>query len=415
MSYYPRCVDAVFPSMLRAFGGVLVQGPRACGKTETSLQFATSEVRLDASAELVRLALDHPDVLLEGDVPRLVDEWQLAPSLWNAARHEIDRRKAKGQFIFSGSATPASDVTRHTGAARFGRLRMRTMSLAESGHSSRQVSLRELLAGHAEVHGESAVDYMEMARQAVIGGWPGLLGLTEAEAQLVNRSYLSDLAEIELPLEVGRRFNSQRIGRLLQSLGRNISGELNVAGLARDVSPGEGAPASKTVGEDLNALQRVFAFDPLPAWSVELRSRARLRTRPKIQLADPSLALAALRTGSGRLATQPSYFGQVFESMVVRDVRAYASTMDGDVYHFRDSNGVEVDAIVDTGMGWGAAEVKLGASQFDRAEANLLKFRATVNTDRIGEPAFLAIISATQYAYTLPSGVHVIPLAAMTW
>lgn len=401
--------------MLRAFGGVLVQGPRSCGKTETSLQHATSHVRLDMAPEWVRLANDQPQMVLEGDSPRLIDEWQLAPSLWNAARHEIDRRRAKGQFIFCGSAIPESDITRHTGAGRFGRLRMRPMSLAESAHSSGDVSLSALFAGQESIGGHAALDYMQVARRAVIGGWPGLLEATEEDARRVNRSYLADLAEIELATAVGRRFYPSRIERLLASLSRNISGELSVAGLRRDVSPGQGAPSEKTLRDDLDGLQRVFAFDPLPAWSVELRSRARLRTRAKIHLADPSLATAALRTDSTRLATQPSYFGQVFESMVVRDLRAYASIWDGNLYHYRDSNGLEVDTIIDSDRGWAAAEVKLGASQFEQAEANLLKFRDTIDTVRVGEPAFLAIISATELAYTLPSGVHVIPLSTLTW
>lgn len=415
MNYYPRCADKHLKTMLDAFGGVLVQGPRACGKTETSLQHANSSVRLDASLEWLQLAKDQPQIVLEGEAPRLIDEWQLAPTLWNVARHEIDQRKQKGQFIFCGSSTPASEHTRHTGAGRFGRLRMRTMSLAEARHSSGEVSMSALFAGQDSVRGTSQLSYMQLAERAVIGGWPGLLGEDEKTARQVNRSYLRDITEIELPLEIGRTFDPARIERVMQSLARNISGELNLAGVRRDASPGNGAPSDKTIREDLDALQRIFALDPLPAWSVELRSRARLRTKAKIHLADPSLAAAALRSSSERLAVQPSYFGQIFESMVIRDLRAYAALLGGELAHYRDSNGLEIDAIIDTDEGWGAVEVKLGSSQFALAEQNLLKFQDTVDTARVGAPAFLAIVSATEIAYTLPSGVHVIPLAALTW
>lgn len=415
MTYFTRCTDSVLEDMLSAFGGVLVQGPRACGKTETSLRLAQSSVRLDESPERIQLGHDQPHILLTGATPRLIDEWQLAPPLWNVARHEIDRRKAKGQFIFCGSAVPASEHTRHTGAGRFGRLRMRTMSLAEAKQSSGEVSLSALFAGVASVHGQAALTYRDLAVQAVIGGWPGLLGADERAARQVNRSYLEDIAETELPLELGRVHSPVRIARVLQSLARNVSGELNGAGIRRDAAPGEGMVSDKTVAADLEALQRVFVLDPLPAWSVELRSRARLRTKPKIHLADPSLAAAALRADGESLAHQPSFFGQIFESMVIRDLRAYASLLDGTVSHYRDSNGLEVDAIVETEAGWGAIEVKLGASQFAAAEANLLKFKNTVDTSRVGEPAFLAIVSGTEFAYTLPSGVHVVPLSTLTW
>lgn len=415
MDYYPRCADEALQEMLLAFGGVLVQGPRACGKTLTALRLAGSSVRLDRSPESVRLAQDQPGELLGGATPRLIDEWQLAPALWNAIRHEIDQRQEKGQFIFCGSAVPASDNTRHTGAGRIGRLRMRPMSLAESQKSSAEVSLASLFRGTEPIRGRASLSYAALAEQAVIGGWPGLLGVGEKQARKVNLAYLDDVAETELPLEIGRHFAPVRVKRVLQSLARNLSGELSVAGTRRDASPGEGEANDKTIRADLDALQRIFVLDPLHAWSVELRSRARLRTKAKIHLADPSLALAALRTDSARLSRQPSYFGQVFESMVIRDLRAYVSLFDGELFHYRDSNGLEVDAIIETDLGWAAVEVKLGASQFDAAEANLLKFKETVNTDLIGEPVFLAIISGTEYAYTLPSGVHVIPLSALTW
>ncbi|MDO4258406.1 MAG: DUF4143 domain-containing protein [Actinomycetaceae bacterium] len=415
MTYLPRTVDSVLSELLGGMGAVVIEGPRACGKTSTALQIARSSVRLDRSPELVALAELSPAEILRGETPRLVDEWQLAPVLWNSIRHEIDNRQERGQFILSGSAAPQDDVTRHSGAGRIGRLRMRPMSLFESGASTGEVSLASLRRGES-VGGLSKLTYRDLAEQGVHGGWPGLLDATTRQAVLFNRSYCEDLCSTEISAATGVRHDAVRLRRLLESVARNLSSEATLQSLATDVS-GQGNPVDpKTVATYMAALEQVFALDVLPAWSISLRSRSRLRTASKLHLADPSVACAALGIGVDRLARDPEFFGQVFESMVIRDLRALVAAEFGRIYHYRDNTGLEIDAIVeypDEAM-WGACEVKLGSSKIPDAERNLLKLRdERVDVSKIGDPAYLVIITGTEYAYTLPSGVHVVPLGVL--
>ncbi|MCL2848687.1 MAG: DUF4143 domain-containing protein [Micrococcales bacterium] len=407
-------VDARLDALLQAMGGVVVEGPRACGKTSTGLQHVRSSVRLDSLPQAAQLVELDPGSLLAGETPRLVDEWQLAPSLWNLIRHEIDDRQAKGQFILSGSATPADDVRRHSGAGRLARLPMRTMTLSESGRSSNTVSWQALSAPDALIGVRSPLSYRDLAAEAVRGGWPALLESDLADATDFNAAYLDDLCSSDIPTATGVRHDPVRLRRLLASLARTISGEATANALVADVSAD--VPIDRdTVGRYLDALNTVFAFDPLPAWSVALRSRTRLRTRAKIHLADPALACAALGASPDRLARDPEYFGQVFEAMAIRDLRVYAEAQRARVYHYRDATGLEIDAIVEHPDGtWAAAEVRLGASMISAAERNLRRLRdERIDTDRTGPPTFLAVITGTEYGYTLPSGVHIVPLATL--
>lgn len=415
MVYLPRAADRVLAELLDSMGGVLIEGPRGCGKTSTALQQARSSIRLDRSPEFVQLADLAPGELLAGHTPRLVDEWQLAPGLWNAIRHEIDERQRRGQFILSGSATPREDVMRHSGAARLGRLRMRPMSLAESQRSSGVVSLAGLPLVDS-VSATSSMGYRDLAEEGVRGGWPGLLNASSRQSVLFNRSYLDDLCATDVPLAAGVRHDSGRLRRLLESLARNVSTEVTLQALATDVS-GDGQPVDpKTIGVYLDALALVFGVEMLPAWSVALRSRSRLRTSPRVHLSDPALACAALGVGPDRLARDPEFFGQVFEAMVIRDLQALAGAEFGRVYHYRDNTGLEVDAILEYPEAgkWAACEIKLGSSRVAEAERNLIKLRdERVDLSRVGDPGFLAVITGGEFAYTLNSGVHVIPLAVI--
>jgi predicted AAA+ superfamily ATPase len=343
-----------------------------------------------------------------------VDEWQLAPTLWNVVRHEIDARGEPGQFILSGSSTPMRDPSRHSGAGRIGRLRMRTMTLAESGRSSQVVSLADLESGEP-ISGRSQMAYRDLAEAAIVGGWPVLLRASHRQAVAFNRSYLDDLCASAIPLATGVRHDPVRLRRLLESVARNIASEATLESLAADVSADGGAFDPKTARTYLDALVTVFALDELPAWSVALRSRSRLRTSPKLHLADPALACAALGVNADRLAKDPEFFGQVFESLVTRDLRSMVEARFGRAYHYRDNTGLEVDIILEfEDRTWAAIEVKLGASRIAEAEKSLLMLRdARVDLNRVGPPAFLAVVTGTEYAYTLPSGVHVVPLAAL--
>lgn len=413
MRYLPRCVDGQLERSLASAGAVLIEGPRACGKTETGLQHSKSFVRLDSSPDEALLAQEHPRLVLQGKSPRLIDEWQLAPAVWNAVRHEIDTSRQKGRFILSGSAVPPEDVTRHTGAGRFSRLRMRPMSLWESGDSTGEISVRALRRGQSEVEAVSEQTYEDLAGLVVRGGWPGLLPEPSDVWGQFNRDYLADMTTVELPMVAGRNRNPRRLDRLLRVLARNLGGEAKVSRIATEVSADGSETARSTVYGDLDVLARVFMYEPLQAWSVDLRSRVRLRTAERIYLTDPSLAVAALGAGPERLMRGREYFGFAFEAMVVRDLRTYAEADGASVSYYRDSEGLEVDVVLDYRDTWAAIEVKLGSTELEKAEANLLALASKVDTEKVGEPAFLAIVTGTKYAYTRPSGVHVIPLATL--
>ena len=408
-------MDERIDNLLTAMGGVVIEGPRGCGKTSTGLHHAHSSVRLDAAPQAIELAGLDPSAVLAGETPRLIDEWQLAPNLWNAVRHEIDDRQSKGQFILSGSATPPDDLHRHSGVGRLARVRMRPMSLSESGRSSAAVSLSHLGGADRLTGVRSPLTYRDLASEAVRGGWPSLLDEGLPASAEFNESYITDLCSTDVPSATGSRHAPVRLRRLIESIARNIASEASIQLLTNDVSA-DGAPIDRsTIRTYLDALTTVFAFEELPAWSAALRSRTRLRSRAKIFLADPSLACAALAISPERLAADPEFFGQIFEAMAVRDLQAYATAGRGQVYHYRDESGLEVDAIIEyPGRTWAGCEIKLGSTMIDSAERNLLRLRdERIDEQRMGPPAFLAVITGTEYGYTLPSGVHVVPLAAL--
>lgn len=412
MAYRARYIERIVNRRLAVMGGVLLEGARGCGKTSTGRQLSASEVYLD-DPQMARLAQLDPQLVLEGARPRLLDEWQLAPGLWNAVRRAVDRADKPGSFILSGSAAPSDDATRHTGIGRVSLVRMRPMTLAERGASSGDIRWTDLLDGMQSIGAISPLTYRDLAREAVVGGWPALLDVTADVAGDYSRDYLEHLARRQGPAEeIASGPARQRIARLLRVVARRSAQEENLAALAKEVGR-EGSTTPRTIRADLDYLQQVFAYEPLPAWSVMLRSRARVMVSPAMHLVDPSLAVAALGSGDDRLARQPEFFGQIFESMAVRDLRVLTEASGGHLFRYRDNTGLEVDAIADFGNSWAAVEVKLGASEIAKAEANLLRLRDKVDLDCAGQPAFLAVVTGTETAYTLPSGIHVIPLACL--
>ena len=355
-----------------------------------------------------------PDRVLDGDRPRLVDEWQLAPGLWNVARHAVDATLERGCFIFTGSGHPPDDSTRHSGAGRVMRTRMRPMSLAESGESTAEVSLASLLDG-GDCAARAAEPTLEHVVEALCrGGWPRHVGMSTARAQSLCVAYLQEVARADIA-RLGRTVhNPEGVLRMLASLSRNIATAAAVTTIAADIA-GDAAPSRAAVAEYLEALRRVHVVEDLPAWPVHLKSRARLRTSPKRHLVDPSLAAATLRAGPARLWRDPSYLGQAFESLVVRDLRVYAESNDSSVYHYRDSNGHELDAVVEHGDGrWLAVEVELGSgARLDFAAGSLQRACAQIDTSRVGEPAKKLVITAGGYGYERPDGVSVVPITAL--
>lgn len=346
--------------------------------------------------------------------PRLIDEWQLAPLIWNLVRHEVDDRQQRGQFILTGSATPADDLTRHSGAGRFMRVRMRPMSLFELGKSSGRVSLAHLMAREPAPGSSAAIDFASLVETLCVGGWPGLREMPPAQALAVNRSYVRELVRVDLPAITGIRRDPRRVDRLVRSLARNSAAPVPVTTLAADVGTPDEPIKPQTVTDYLDALARTYVLEDQEAWAPDLRSRARLRVSPKRHFVDPSLAVAALSASPGRLMSDPRTLGLLFESLAIRDLRVYAQAIGGQVLHFRDGTGAEADAIIELPDGtWAAIEVKLSAEREDDAAAALLRVASKVDASRIGEPAALIIVTADRFGYMRDDGVAVVPITAL--
>jgi len=413
MPYRRRIVDYELDARIASTGAVVIEGPKACGKTTTARRYAVSEVLLDIDESARRAVAVDPSLVLEGKVPRLIDEWQLEPGLWNHIRRAVDDRGQPGQFILTGSAVPADDVTRHTGAGRLTRLLMRPLSLFETGHSSGEISLSALLKGGPVAGADSGLKVAELVERIAVGGWPGQLDRTVGQSLRGLRDYLEEIRRVDIGRVENRRRDPGKVGRLLRSLARNVATEASVSTLARDAGGSDGVLDHETVRDYLNALERLMIVENQPAWAPNLRSRSILRHAPKRHFVDPALAVAALRASPDRLLSDLELTGTLFESLVVRDLRIYAQSADANVCHYRDNTGLEVDAIVETGDGrWAAFEVKLGTSRIDQAAESLLKLADRVDTVTCGTPVALTIITATGYGYTRDDGVSVVPIAA---
>jgi predicted AAA+ superfamily ATPase len=414
--YRPRVVDAVLDARLKAVGCVVLEGPKAVGKTATAARRAASEVRLDVDVNAREVARADPSLVLEGAAPRLVDEWQIVPEVWNYVRRAVDDAGKPGQFILTGSTAASEDTARHSGAGRMSRLAMRPMSLLEAGHSSGSVSLRALFDGTPARAQRPGSAIREMIDWLCIGGWPAHAASSVADAQVAHRAYLAELARVDMRVVDGVRRDPQRVQRVLRSLARNIATEAETTTIAKDtgLSPEDAAIGRLTVDDYLDALARLMITEDLAAWTPSLRSRARLRSRPVRILADPCLAVAALRASPKALLADWNYTGLLFENMVLRDVRVYLDAIGGTTYRYRDSNGLEVDIIVELDDGrWGAIEVKLGENRIDEGAESLLQFTQTVDLDSVGQPSFLAVVTgADAFAARRRDGIDVIPIAA---
>lgn len=413
-AYRPRVIDTVLRERLASAGAVLIEGPKACGKTFTAEQASASSVYLDIDqAARQALAVD-PALVLDGTAPQLIDEWQLAATtVWNHVRAQVDRRGAPGQFILTGSAVPDDDAARHTGAGRVARLRMRPMSLKESGDSTGAMSLAAMLDGLRPTSPATPLTVARVADLVVRGGWPLNLPLSTQAAARANRDYLSNIADVDLRRVDPSRGDPARARRLLRALARNTALEHKVARLTAEADGDEAPLARSTAYDYLAAFDRLLITELLPAFSTHLRSRAVLRTAPRTHFVDPSLAVAALSASSPQLLADLRAFGFLFESLVLRDIRIYCEPLDGVVHHYRDSDNLEVDLVVTTPDRWGAFEVKLGAGQVDDAARSLLAFAAKVDTSVVGAPAVLGVVTATGYGYTRPDGVVVVPVGAL--
>lgn len=415
-AYLPRVADSMLAERLERKGAVQIKGAKWCGKTATAMQKAESVVFMqdpDKREQNTRLAEVKPSLLLEGSEPRLLDEWQVAPQLWDAVRFAIDKDPTPGRFILTGSAVPGEKPL-HSGTGRFAFLTMRPMSLFESQDSTGEVSLRSLFDGQ-DVGGATTLDIVDLAFLTARGGWPLSVLMENRGAALgTARDYVDAVCNEDISRIDGVTRNPDRARALLRSYARNLCSQASDATLRDDLQSIGESMSQPTFASYIDALVDVFVIEDVRAWSPRLRSKTAIRTSPTRCFVDPSIAVAALGASPDHLLHDLRTFGLLFEALCIRDLRVYVEALGGNLYHYRDKSGLEADAVVvlDDGR-WGLIEVKMGPSRIDEGAASLLTLAGKLDTQAMGEPSFLAVVCTEQYAYTRKDGVHVIPLGCL--
>lgn len=415
MSYVRRLIEDDLLDKMAASGAVLIKGPKSCGKTATAKQYAKSILEMDRDLQVPVMMATNPRLLLVGDTPRLIDEWQEQPEIWNYVRHEIDDRNAKEQFILTGSANPTDDVKLHSGAGRFTVLQMDTMTWQELGFSTGIIKLSDLLLGSLNDFYEPAISLDFIIDKICIGGWPSLINESVKNALNMNRGYVDLLCEVDMSRVSGVKRDPYKVRSLLRSIARNTATLVDNKTLERDVKAIDKNELSRnTISDYLDALSRLMILYEQPAFNLHIRSSASLRKSPKRHLCDPSLAVASLGLDKESLVKDIKFTGFLFESLVIHELNVYAKANDATVFHYNDSYGYEVDAIVQKRNGdYAAFEVKLGVGYIDEAAENLKKFAANIDTTKMELPKSLNIISGTSMSYRRPDGINVISLASL--
>ena len=417
--YYPRIVDKILDEALESAGAVLIEGPKWSGKTWTAANKSKSILYMqdpDVRDSNIQAASVKPSLLLKGENPRLIDEWQVAPVLWDSVRHEVDMRGEEGQFILTGSATPIIDEEiSHTGTGRISRIKMRPMSLYESNESIGWVSLKKLFEQNHDVESISNLEIEGIAKTIVRGGWPASVTSKPEVASKRAQDYVDSIVQFDVSRVDGIEKNPNKMFALLRSLSRNISTEANYSVLIKDMEGGEKESISRpTIQSYLNVLQRLFVIEDLEAWNPSIRSATPLRVSPKRQFVDPSIATATLGITHERLLLDFNTFGYLFESLCIRDLRIYTEALGGKVYHYRDKSGLECDAVVVLRDGrWGAVEIKLGSNEFEKAAENLIKLSEIIDHKKMNNPSFLMILTGTKLGYIREDGVLVVPIGCL--
>ena len=413
--YLPRVADIRLDDALRSSGAVHIKGPKWCGKTETGIHHTRSQVYLqdpDKSPALLAMADSKPSELLIGDKPRLIDEWQMAPQLWDAVRFAVDREKVRGGYVLTGSSTPKIRPA-HTGVGRIAPLEMSTMSLLETGESTGAVSLLLLFEGTLDIAQVAGLDVDDYARVICRGGWPeAVVSESRGDAGRMARDYVCELLVSNINEMDGIRRNRTWMRQIMRSYARNVSGQASLSTIAADMQ-GE-PPSAPTLSEYVDALSRAFVLNDLSAWNPRLRSKTAVRTSPTRHFSDPSIAAAVLAATPRGLLDDFETFGLLFESLCIHDLRVYASALGGSLYHYRDKTGLEADAVVvlDDGR-WALVEVKMGQSRIDEGASHLLKLAERIDQTREGRPSFLMVLTSTACAYRRKDGVVVVPLACL--
>ena len=419
--YRSRIVDTILQDKLEAKGAVLIEAPKWCGKTTTAAQKAASILHMDNPSEKeqnLSLAKVNPQRLLKGDTPRLIDEWQLAPTLWDTIRYEVDQRAKMGQFILTGSAVPpdTKEIT-HSGTGRFSWLMMRPMSLFESGESSGEVSLRELFIGNLDVDGENQNDIEKLAFLICRGGWPGAIDLKEKAALQQAFDYYDGVVKSDINRADGNNKNEERVKRIMRSFARNQGSQVANTVIAGDILANDSTSINEdTVHTYIDALKKIFVIEDMSAWNPNLRSKSAIRTSDTRYYVDPSIAVASLGVGPDDLINDLNTYGLFFETLCVRDLRVFAESLDGSVYHYRDNTGLECDAVIHLRNGkYGLIEIKLGGdSLINEGAQNLKKLAGKIDTTKMKNPSFLMVLTGVgQYAYKREDGVLVVPIGCL--
>jgi predicted AAA+ superfamily ATPase len=415
MSYVKRIIEGDLLEKLSASGAVLIKGPKSCGKTETAKRFAKSVLEMDRDKQVPVVMATNPQLLLVGDTPRLIDEWQEQPEIWNYVRHEVDDRKAKGQFILTGSANPADDVKLHSGAGRFTIVQMDTLTWQELGHSTGIVKVSDLLQGSLSSFYDAGVSLDFVIEKMLVGGWPTLLNESTKNALKMNRGYVDLLCEVDMGRVSGIKRDPLKVRSLLRSIARNTATLVDNKTLEQDVKTSDRNEVSRnTISEYLDALSRLMILYEQPAFNPHIRSSASLRKSPKRHLCDTSLAAAALGLDKESLMKDLKYAGFLFETLATHELNVYAKANDANVFHYNDSYGLEIDSIVQKRNGnYAAFEIKLGVGYIDEAAENLKKFERNIDPSKMDLPKSLNIITGTGMSYRRPDGINVISLASL--
>lgn len=420
-NYKRRVADAMLARKLAGKGAVLIEGPKWCGKTTTAERIAKSILYMSDPEKVEQnlgLADINPKRLLQGDTPRLIDEWQIAPKLWDAVRFEVDHRDDLGQFILTGSSVPPSmEQVHHTGTGRFAWLMMRPMSLYESGESNGSVGLKELFDAPDDISGENSLDIDRLAFLVCRGGWPRATSLTDEIALEQAFDYYDAVVNTDASRVDGVTRDSERVKRLMRSYSRHQGTQAANTVIRDDIAVNDtGTLDSDTVLSYINALKKIFVIEEMPAWNPNLRSKTAIRTSDTRYFVDPSIAVASLGLGPNDLIADLNTFGLLFETMCIRDLRVFADSMDGKVYHYRDGSGLECDAVIHLRNGsYGLIEIKLGGEKLiAEGAATLLKLSEKIDTDKMKKPAFQMVLTGTgDYAFRRKDGVFVVPVGCL--
>jgi predicted AAA+ superfamily ATPase len=414
--YIPRIMEKIFKENLDTFKAMAIVGPKFCGKTTLSETFAKTSIFLNPlnRADYKTMLQLYPQEFLAGPYPKLIDEWQLIPDVWDIVRHFVDRTDGRGLFLLTGSSAANFEDTVHSGAGRIARVMLRPMSLFEVGASSGEISLKALFESYVFKSHRSKLSVEDYALWIIKGGWPESVGDSEQQSIRRMHSYVDALCKEDINKVTDKRYNEIRTKSILQSLARHTASEITNRSLLQDLKSLDTSTAESTLIDYLDVLNKLYIIEDLKGWNPNLRSKTVIRSTPARFFVDPSIGASILNLTTQKLLNDFQTFGLFFESLVIRDLRIYAESNYGEVFRYKDKTGLEIDCVIQLNDGrWGAIQIKMGSHLFDDAAGKLLAFAKNVNYDVMAKPSFLAIISATEYAYTREDGVFVIPIGCL--